>query len=56
MDKTKPDEPLVEIKIYVEKSVIDACGGIDKAKLIAYWQLVEIAEEEKGKARNQPPC
>lgn len=41
----KPDEPLVEVKIYVEKSIIDACGGIDKAKLLAYWHLVD----QKGK-------
>lgn len=46
--KNKPDEALVELRIYVEKSVIDACGGMDKAKLIAYWHLVDQKQEKHG--------
>lgn len=45
-----PDEPLIEIRIYVEQSVIDAIGGIDKAKLIAYWSLVNEAEPDENDA------
>lgn len=43
--KPKPNEPLVEVKIYVEKSAIDACGGMEKAKIIAYWSLVDQVPE-----------
>ena len=45
-----PDEPLIEIRIFVEKSIIDAIGGIDKAKLIAYWSLVNEAEPDENNA------
>lgn len=45
---SQPDEPLIEIRIFVEKSIIDACGGIDKSKLIAYWSLVNEAEPDEN--------
>lgn len=45
---SQPDEPLVEIKIYVEQSVVNSIGGIEKAKLIAYWSLVNEAEPDEN--------
>ena len=45
-----PDEPLVEIRIYVEQSVVNAIGGIEKAKLIAYWSLVNEADPDENNA------
>lgn len=47
---SQPDEPLVEIRIYVEQSVVNAIGGIEKAKLIAYWSLVNEAEPDDNNA------
>ena len=47
---SQPEDPLIEIRIFVEKSIIDAIGGIDKAKLTAYWLLVNEADQDNNNA------